>query len=140
MPAEHEGQVDAVDRQQARLLGAEAEEDGVVVLAELLEAGDRGAGVDLDAQHPDLVDLLVEQVGRQAVGGDAVAQLPAGVLMRLEDLDLVAVGAQVVGRREAGRPRADDADALAGVGRELGPAGSRRQRGSARPPWPSAAG
>ena len=112
--------MDAVDREEARALGAEAEEHGVVVLAEVLEAADRGAGVDRDAEHPDLVDLLVEQVGRHAVGRDAVAQHPAGLLLRLEDLDLVTVGAQVVGRGETGRPGADDADPLARVGRQLG--------------------
>ena len=74
MPAKHEGLMDPFDREQARLLRAEAEEDGVVVLAEGFEAGDRGVGVDLDAQHPDLVDFLLEQVGRQAIGRDAVAQ------------------------------------------------------------------
>ncbi len=60
------------------------------------------------------------QVGRVAVGRDAVAQHPAGVLLRLVDLDVVPEGAQVVGRREAGRAGADDADPLAGVGRDLG--------------------
>ena len=118
--AEHEGLMDAVDRDEARPLGAEAEEHGVVVLAEGLEAADRGAGVDRDAQHPDLVEFLIEQVGRQAVGRNAVAQLPAGFLQRLEDLDLVTVGAQVIGRREAGWTGADDADPLAGSGRDLG--------------------
>ena len=118
--AEHEGLVDAVDRDQAGALRAEAEEHGVVVLAERFDAADRGAGVDRDAEHLDLLDLLVEQIGRQAVGRDAVAEHPAGLLLRLEDLDLVAVGAQVVGRGETGRPGADDADAFAGVGRQLG--------------------
>jgi hypothetical protein len=42
------------------------------------------------------------------------------VLLLLEDLDLVAVRAQVIRGGEAGRARADDADALAGVGRDLG--------------------
>ena len=117
--AEHEGLLDTLDRDEARSLGAEAEEHGVVVLAEGLKAADRGAGVDRDTQCPDLVDFLLEQIGRQAVGRNAVAQLPAGLLQRLEDLDLVAVGAQVVGRGEAGRPGADDADALARSGRDL---------------------
>ncbi len=39
--AEHEGLMDAFDRDQARPLGAKAEEHGVVVLAEGLEAVDR---------------------------------------------------------------------------------------------------
>ena len=119
-PAEHEGLLDTVDLDQARLLRAEPEEHGVVVLAERLQAADRGAGVDRDPQHTDLVDLLVEQVGRQAIGRNSVAEHPAGLLLRLEDLDLMTVGAQVIGRREAGRAGTDDADALAGIGRDLG--------------------
>ena len=82
---------------QARRLGAKTEEHGVVVLPEGLKAADRGAGVDRYPQYPDLVDFLIEQVGRQAVGWNAVAQLPAGLLQRLKDLDLVTVGAQVIG-------------------------------------------
>ena len=138
--AEHEGLMDTFDRDQARALGAEAEEHGVVVLAERIEAADLGAGVDRDAQRPDLVELLVEQVGRQAVGRNAVAQHPAGLLLLLEDLDLVTERAQVVGSGETGRTGADDADPLARVGRDLAVSGSRRRRGSARPPWPSSAG
>ena len=117
---EHELLVRAVDRDELGRLGPEAQEDRVVVGFERLEAPDRGPGVDRDAQHPDLLDLLVEQVGRQAVGRDAVAQHPAGFLLRLEHLDLVTVGAQVVGRGETGRPGADDPDPLARVGCQLG--------------------
>ena len=86
--AEHEGLMDTLDRDEARSLGAESKEHGVVILAKGLEAADRGTGVDGDAQHPDLVDLLIEQIGRQAIGRNAIAQLPAGFLQRLEDLDL----------------------------------------------------
>ena len=118
--AEHKGLLDAVNRDKARTLGAETEEHGVVILAEGFEAGDGRIGMDGDAQYPNLVDFLVQQVGRQAIGRNAVAQLPAGFLQRLEDLDLVTVGAQIIGRREAGRSRSDDADALAGIGRDLG--------------------
>ncbi len=110
----------AFDRQQARHLRAQAEEDGVVVLAEVLEAADAGTGVDRDAQHADLVELLLEQVRRQAIRRDAITQHAAGLLLRLEDLDVVAVGAQVVRSRQAGRPGADDADPLAGIGGDLG--------------------
>ena len=87
--AEHEGLMDTLDRDQARALGAEAEEHGVVVLAEGVEASDLRAGADRDSERPDLVELLVEQVGRQAVGRNAVAQHAAGLLLLLEDLDLV---------------------------------------------------
>ncbi len=121
MPAEHEGLMDTLDRDQARALGAEAEEHGVVVLAEGIEAADLGAGADRDSQRPDLVELLVEQVGRQAVGRYAVAQHAAGLLLLLEDLDLMTESAQVVGGGETGGTGADDADSLAGGRRDLGP-------------------
>ena len=119
--AEHEGVVRAFDRQQPRGLRARADEDGVVLLAEVFQPVDPGAGVDRDAQHLDLLEFLLQQLGRQPVGRDAVAQHAAGVFLRLEDLDLVAVGAQVVGGGQPRRAGADDADALAGVGRDLGP-------------------
>ncbi len=93
----------------------------MVALAERIEAVDLGAGVDRDVQQLDLLELLVEQVGRQAVGRNAIAQHPPGLLLCLEDLDPVAVGAQVIGRRQARGTGADDADALAGIGRDLGP-------------------
>ena len=118
--AQHEGPVDAVDGDEAGPLGAQAEEHGVVVGAEGVEAADGGAGVDLDAEGGDLAEFLVEQVGGQAVGGDAVAQHPAGVVLGLEDLDVVSVGAQVVGGGQAGGTGADDTDPLAGVGRQVG--------------------
>ena len=112
--------MDTFDRDQARALGAEAEEHGVVVLAEGVEAADLGAGADRDSQRPDLVELLVEQVGRQAVGRNAVAQHAAGLLLLLEDLDLVTERTQVVGGGETGWTGADDPDPLAGVRRDLG--------------------
>ena len=99
---------------QARALGAEAEEHGVIVLAEVVEAADGGARADLDPQRADLVEFLVEQVRREAVGGNAVAQHSAGLLLLLQDLDLVTERAQEVGRGETGRARANDADPLAG--------------------------
>ena len=86
--AEHEGLMDTLHRDEARSLGAESQEHGVVILAKGLEAGDRRTGVDGDTQRPDLVDLLIEQIRRQATGRDAIAELPAGLLQRLEDLDL----------------------------------------------------
>ena len=100
-------------------MGAEAKEDSVVVLTEGLKVADRGAGVDRYPQHPDLVDLLIEQVGRQAVGWNAVAELPTRMLQLFEYLDLVAAGAQIVGGGETGRTGADDADPFASVGRQL---------------------
>ena len=61
-PSEHEGLLDTFDLDAARLLGAEAEEDGVVVLAECIEVVDACVGSDRDAEYPNLVELLVEQI------------------------------------------------------------------------------
>ena len=119
--AEHEGEVGSFDGKQASLLRSEPEEDRIVPLAKLPDARDRGAGEDPHAQGPDLVDLLLEEVGRVAVGGDAVAQHSAGVLLRLVDLDVVPEGAEVVGRGEARWPGADDADPLPRRRSDLGP-------------------
>ncbi len=77
---QHHGLVDAFNRDEARPLGTEAEVHGIVVLAEGLQAGNGRIRVDLDAKHSDLIDLLLQQVGRKAIGRNAVAQLPAGVL------------------------------------------------------------
>ena len=101
--AEHERLMDTFDRDWARALGAEAEEHGVVALAKGVEATDLDAGADRDSERPDLVELLVEQVGRQAVGRYAVAQHATGLLLLLEDLDLVTERTQVVGRGRTGR-------------------------------------
>ena len=59
-PPEHEGLLDTFDLDAARLLGAEAEEDGVIVLAEGIEVVDAGVGSDRDVKYADLVELLVE--------------------------------------------------------------------------------
>ena len=47
--------------------------------------------------------------------GDAVAQQPADAIGALENGDRVAGAVQLLGGREAGRPGADDGDALAGA-------------------------
>ena len=54
-------------------------------------------------------------VRRHAVIGDAVAGHAAGLTHGLIDLDLMALLGQVEGGGEAGRPGADDGDALAGA-------------------------
>ena len=48
------------NRQQARRFCAQAYEDGVVVLAEPLDAVDFGVGVDLHTEHANLINLLLQ--------------------------------------------------------------------------------
>ena len=79
----------------------------------------RWSAVDPHAQRRDPVDLAVEHVARQPVGGDAVAHHPARLGARVADLDLVAEPGQVVGGRQPARPGADD---------EHPPAAARRRR------------
>ena len=101
------------------LKAPEGEEHGVVLLEELLElVVDAEAAVDLqlDAHAPQDVDLLVQEVARQAVARDAVAEHAARLGQGLEDLDRVPLEPGVEGGGEAGGPAAHDGDLLAGVG------------------------
>ena len=107
------------DRQQSRLLRAQAEKYSVVVLAKLLDAVDLRVRVDLDAKHPDLVDFLFEHIGRQTVGRDAIAEHSAGMFLCLEDLNLVTIGAQVIRRSQTRWTGANDADSFSSIGRQF---------------------
>ncbi len=113
----------AVDPHVVGVEGAHGEEDGVEVLVEeVLElVVDAEARIDLqlDAHAPEHVELLLEEVARQAIAGDAVAQHPARLGQSLEDLDGVALEPGVEGAGQTGRPAADDGDALARVGLRL---------------------
>ena len=117
-PAEHEGLMNALDGDEARPLmrGRGTRHRSP---CGRLEAADRRAGVDYDAQRPDLVNFLIEQLRRKTVSRNSVAELPAGLLEPFEDLDLVAVGAQVVGHCATGGAGTDDTDALACIWREI---------------------
>ena len=67
---------------------------------------------ELDAERLEVLDILVDDLLRQAVLGDAVAQHAAVRVQRLEDRHRVAQLREVAGHREAGRARADDSDLL----------------------------
>ena len=74
---------------------------------------DRDAGLDLDADGGDVAYVVVHDLVRKAVGGDAERQEPTGALGLLVDLDAVALARQLPGGGEAGRARAHDGDLLA---------------------------
>ena len=67
---------------------------------------------ELDAERLQVLDVLVDDLLRQPVLGDAVAEDAAERVQRLEDRHRVAELREVAGRGEAGRARADDADLL----------------------------
>ncbi|GAB1411338.1 hypothetical protein MASR1M97_00740 [Candidatus Desulfobacillus denitrificans] len=99
---------------------AGGEQHGVELLLQLrhrdlsLAVADLGAGAHLHAEAQGVVQLDVEGVARQAELGNAVAQHAARALLALEDHHVVAEQREVVRRGDAGRPGADDGDALAG--------------------------
>jgi hypothetical protein len=96
-------------------VGADAHEDRGVVLLQVLEGdvlSDRDAGLQLDAEVEDALDLGVDDVPGQAVLGDPVAQHAPGLLEGLEDRHLVAAPGQLVGARHPRRARPDHCDLL----------------------------
>ena len=108
-----------VDAHLVGVEGPEAQEDRVVARRQVLHLkvdAQARVALELDAHAPQDVQLLVDQVARQAVARDAVAQHAAGVRQRLEDLDGVALEPRVEGAGQAGGTGADDGDRLAAVG------------------------
>ncbi len=78
-----------------------------------LHAFDGGVVANVDAHVEDLVDLFVENVGRQAEGRDVGAHQAAGLVVLFEHDDFVAERQQVVGDGEGSGAGADAGDALA---------------------------
>ena len=104
--------------QVARLLGAAAEQDGVVVLGERFDRhidADMRVGHKGDALGAHLLDAAVDDVLFQLEVGNAVAQQAADAVGLFIDGDGVAGAAQLLRGGQAGRPAADHGDALAGV-------------------------
>jgi len=102
-----------VDRPEA--VGKQAV-DGEVA-AEHLVAAERDVLVE------QCVDLPLEHVARQAIGGNAREQHAARLVGGLEHRDLVALERKVVGRRQTARSRATTARRVAPeplVGSRLG--------------------
>ena len=114
------GLVHPLDGDETRELCAEAKKHCVIVLAEGIETIHLGAGMNGNIQRLDLFKFLVEQLGWQAIGGNAIAQHAAGFVLCLEDFDGMAEDTQVISGREAGGAGADDTDPLAGGWCQLG--------------------
>ena len=102
---------------EASALGCSGgEEDGLVALAlevaqGVVTAHDR-IEPELDAKAHDPIDLGPQGLARQPVLRDADRHHPAGDGHRLKNGDAVSEADEVVGGRHAGRPTADDGDAL----------------------------
>ena len=111
------GGVAAGDIQGAALLGADGQQDGVVVLLQLLEAdvtADAGVHLHLDTHVENALVLAVHDVARHAVAGDAVAGHTAQFGPLVENRRAMAESTQLIGRRHAGDATTDDRDPLAG--------------------------
>ena len=84
-------------------------------LAQLREGeihADAHAAAERHAHSAQPVDLGLEYLAGQAVGGNPVGQDPAGSIVGIVDGDRIAEANEVIGTRQARRPGADDADAL----------------------------
>ncbi len=101
---------------------AGGEENRVVALGlEGLDVVHAGGGDDLDADRRDVGDVLLDDLGGKAVGGERVAQEAAGLGLGLEDAHLVAQARELPRGGEAGGAGADDRDLLAVRGLHLDP-------------------
>ena len=78
------------------------------------QAADQRIAFELDAEVAQLLDLGVDDVVRQAEVGNAVLQHPARGVEGFVDDDFTPCLGHVRGARHSGRPRADDADLVAG--------------------------
>jgi hypothetical protein len=100
----HRRDVDALGQVRAH-----GDEHGVEVTFGLFrhQVVDAVVGDHPHAELPDPVDLVVEHVAGQPIGGDAVAHHPARFRACVADLDLVTQLRQVIRRRQPARPAAD---------------------------------
>jgi hypothetical protein len=117
------GRVDALelasgDVEVAGLRRAAAEDDGVELLAEVLDAdvdADVGVSLEDDAGLFHQLDAAEDDALLELEVGDAVHQQPADAVRALEDGDEVPGLIELGGAPEARRTGADDGDLLAGA-------------------------
>ncbi len=114
-------QLDPRGLQATQPLQAGGEDDRGVLPGQLLETGSvqEAAGAGLHAQVENRLDLLVQDRPGQAILGDAGAQHPAELGLALVEDRLLAGPGQVVGRRQTGRPAADDRHPVPGTFRAV---------------------
>ena len=104
----------AVDAELAALVCSDGDEDRLVPLVEQVVQreirADRRPEADLHSSCHDRLDLVVEDVDREAVSGDPDAKHSPGDVERLEDHGGVAHVREVPRAGEPGRAGADDRD------------------------------
>ena len=113
-----------MQRQRQRRHAAGGEQHGIEIAQQARHRirsvlADAFAEAQLDAEAQRVVQFDLEDVAGQPERRNAIAQHAAGVFLAFEQADVVAEHRKIVGGRDAGRPGADDGDALAGGGVEL---------------------
>ena len=107
-PLQHARDILVFDPKTAAAVQADGQEHGLeAVLLEAVEGdvlAEGDPGRNRDAHAPDDLNLEVQDVPRQAVGGNTHGHHAAGHRQLLENGHLVAALGQVVGCRQAGRP------------------------------------
>ena len=104
-------------------MGAEGQIDAVILLLQLVEGtvgADVHAGMYLDPQREDGGNLLIQQLTRETVAGDAVAHHAAQLALALIYRHLVAHQRQIVGGGQPAGAAAHDGHRFAGSGRAGG--------------------
>ncbi len=111
-------EIAAGDRQIARLSGAAAENNGVVLGAELV-AGDVDtrvdAGSEADTLGTHLVDAPIDEVLLHLEVGNAVTQKAADAVVALEHRHVVTLAGELLCSGETRGTRSDDGHLLAGL-------------------------
>ncbi len=113
--AQHTVELFAFDVELAAGIGADADEDGIIFLAQIGHrevAAQRLIELKRGAQREDRFDFEIDQFARQSIFRHAEFQHAARYGRRLEDGDLVAEQSQIVGAGQSGWTRADNSDAL----------------------------
>ena len=94
-------------------MGANGEEDRLVALGrQFVDRLHLHPGANLHALGHDVVDLLLQHIAGQTIGGHAHAHHATGDWQRLEDRHGITQPNQVLGGREARGAGADDGDRL----------------------------
>ena len=107
-------------RQVARGFRTDRQDDGVIILQQLLDRNilaDMAVGMELDAFGAHLADAAIDDRLLQLEIGDAVTQQTADARRLLEYRDIMADARQLLRAGQARRARSDDGELLAGARR-----------------------
>ena len=96
----------------ARRAGADEHRVELAAVEQLFHALDTMVQLQVDAHVDDVVDLFIENRGRQTEARDVRAHQSACGIERFEDRDLVAEGSKIVGHGQRRTAAADQRDLL----------------------------